>query len=51
VNKPVLKIEQLIVESLIISDLDASQDVQVGDVDTGCISDCATGCGFGGYNC
>jgi hypothetical protein len=51
VNKPVLNIEQLAVESFTVSAQDASQALQVGDVDTGCVSDCATGCGFGGYDC
>lgn len=49
-NEPVLNIEQLTVESFTTSDSYASQDAQVGVVDTGCMSDCASGCGFGG-NC
>jgi len=49
-NKPVLNIEQLTVESFTV-EADTSQD-QVGIVDTGCMSDCASGCGgFGGYGC
>jgi hypothetical protein len=50
-DKPTLNIEQLTVESFTVSDSDTFQDAQVGIVDTGCMSDCASGCGFGGYNC
>jgi hypothetical protein len=50
-SKPVLNIEQLTVESFTISDPDPSQDAGVGIVDTGCMSDCESGCGFGGYGC
>lgn len=48
-NQPVLNIEELTVESFTTSDSDTSQADQVGIVDTGCVSDCASGCGFGGY--
>lgn len=50
-NEPVLNIEQLIVESFATSDVETSQDAQVGIIDTGCVSNCESGCGFGGYGC
>lgn len=50
-NEPVLNIEQLTVESFTTSDSDMAQYDQAGVIDTGCMSDCASGCGFGGYNC
>ena len=46
-DKPELNLDQLIVESFTTSDL-AEDSAAVGIVDTGCVSDCATGCGFGG---
>ncbi|WP_420126324.1 hypothetical protein [Longimicrobium sp.] len=49
--KPVLNIEQLNVESFTTSEAETSQDDQIGIVDTGCVSDCATGCGFGPNDC
>lgn len=49
-DKPVLNIDQLTVESFTVSDA-ANQEIGAGDVDTGCVSDCATGCGFGGSIC
>jgi hypothetical protein len=51
-DKPTLNIEQLTVESFAVSDAETSQGDQVGIIDTGCMSDCASGCGgFGGHNC
>ena len=50
--QPLLNIEQLTVESFATSDADTYQDAQVGIIDTGCVSNCASGCGgFGGYGC
>ncbi|HLM67078.1 MAG TPA: hypothetical protein VK358_06080 [Longimicrobium sp.] len=52
-NKPVLNIHQLTVESFPVSD--ANQETGPADVDTGCVSGCATGCatgcGFDGSIC
>jgi hypothetical protein len=49
-DKTVLRIEDLTVESFTVSE--ANQEmVGPGIVDTGCMSDCASGCGFGGYGC
>jgi hypothetical protein len=51
-DKPTLNIEQLTVESFTVANAETAQDNQVGIIDTGCMSDCASGCGgFGGYNC
>lgn len=46
-EKPVLNIDQLTVESFTLSDA-PSQEIGAGIVDTGCMSDCVSGCGFGG---
>jgi hypothetical protein len=48
-DKPVLNIDDLTVESFTISD--TNQASGPGIIDTGCMSDCASGCGFGGYDC
>jgi hypothetical protein len=45
-----LSIDDLTVESFTTSDLTQESEA-VGIVDTGCVSDCATGCGFGGSIC
>jgi hypothetical protein len=44
-----LSIDDLKVESFTTATVD--QDVAVGDMDTGCVSGCATGCGFDGSIC
>lgn len=48
-KNPVLSIEQLTVESFTTSA--ANPEIGAGDVETGCVSDCVTGCGFGGSVC
>lgn len=48
-DKPVLNIDQLTVESFTLSAAD--QQLVTGDVETGCVSGCATGCGFGDSVC
>lgn len=48
-TKPVLNIDELTVESFTISD--TNQDIGPAIVDTGCMSDCVSGCGFGGSIC
>jgi hypothetical protein len=48
-DKPVLNLDQLTVESFTIET--PSQDTEAGIVDTGCMSDCVSGCGFGGSIC
>lgn len=52
-NKPVLNIEQLTVESYTTSDADLpANQIGVGIIDTGCMSNCASGCGgFGDSIC
>lgn len=42
-DKTVLSIDDLTVESFTISDAD--QEIGAGIVDTGCVSNCMTGCG------
>ncbi|HEU0302727.1 MAG TPA: pinensin family lanthipeptide [Longimicrobium sp.] len=49
-NKPELNLDQLTVDSFTTSDSTPESEA-VGIVDTGCVSDCATGCGFGGTIC
>ncbi len=46
-----LNLDQLTVESFTTSDDFAQESANVGVVDTGCMSDCASGCGFGGSIC
>jgi hypothetical protein len=46
-DKIVLSLDDLAVDSFTPS----SEEMVIGDVDTGCVSGCATGCGFDGYNC
>lgn len=48
-NKRVLNLDQLTVQSFATSAVD--QEIGAGDVETGCVSDCVTGCGFGGSVC
>lgn len=45
----VLNVDQLAVESFPTSAFD--QEIGAGEVETGCLSDCASGCGFGGSIC
>lgn len=48
-DKPVLNIDQLTVESFTVSD--TSPETEAGIDETGCMSDCVSGCGFGGSIC
>jgi hypothetical protein len=49
-DKPVLNLDQLTVESFTVAD--TTQDATApGIIDTGCMSDCVSGCGMGGSFC
>ncbi len=48
-SKPGLNIDQLAVQSFTTAAAD--QEIGAADMDTGCVSGCDTGCGFGGSIC